>query len=68
MNMQLRSKQRILLLIRVIDVFSKYAWVVSLRDKKGIVITNAFQKPFSSLISKQKINGWTKAVTFTTDL
>ena len=68
MNMQLRSKQRILLLIRVIDVFSKYAWVVFLRDKKGIVITNAFQKPSHRLITKQKINGWTKAVTFTTDL
>ena len=28
----------------VIDIFSKYAWVVSLKDKKGITITNAFQK------------------------
>ena len=28
----------------VIDVFSKYAWVVPLKDKKGITITNAFQK------------------------
>ena len=28
----------------VIDIFSKYAWVISLKDKKGITITNAFQK------------------------
>ena len=28
----------------VIDIFSKYVWVVPLKDKKGITITNAFQK------------------------
>ena len=28
----------------VIDIFSKYAWVVPLNDKKGITITDAFQK------------------------
>ena len=28
----------------VIDIFSKYAWVVPLKDKKGITITDAFQK------------------------
>ena len=28
----------------VIDIFSKYAWVVPLKDKKGITIINAFQK------------------------
>ena len=28
----------------VIDVFSNYAWVVPLKDKKGITITNGFQK------------------------
>ena len=27
----------------VIDIFSKYGWVVPLRDKKGISIVNAFQ-------------------------
>ena len=31
-------------LLGVIDVFSKYAWVVPLKDKKGVTITNAFQK------------------------
>ena len=28
----------------VTDIFTKYAWVVSLTDKKGISIVNAFQK------------------------
>ena len=32
------------LLLWVIDVLSKYAWVISLRHKKGITIINAFQK------------------------
>ena len=33
-----------LLLLCVIDIFSKYAWVVPLKDKKSITITNASQK------------------------
>ena len=28
----------------IINTFSKYAWVVPLKDKKGITITNSFQK------------------------
>ena len=31
------------LLLFVIDIFSKYAWVVTLKDKKGITIVNAYQ-------------------------
>ena len=31
-------------LLCVIDIFSKYTWVIALKDKKGITITNAFQK------------------------
>ena len=27
----------------VIDIFSKYAWVVPLKDKKGVSIVKAFQ-------------------------
>ena len=43
-DMQLISKfnKGIIFLLCVIDIFSKYAWVVSLKDKKGIVIVNAF--------------------------
>ena len=32
------------MLLCVIDIFSKYAWVVPLKDKKGVSIVNAFQK------------------------
>ena len=28
----------------VIDIFSKYTWVISWKDKKRITITNTFQK------------------------
>ena len=31
-------------LLCVIDIFSKYAWVGIFQDKKGIAITDAFQK------------------------
>ena len=31
-------------LVCVINVYSKYAWVIPLKDKKGITITNAFLK------------------------
>ena len=31
-------------LLWVIDIFSKYVWVVPLKDKKGLSIVNAFQK------------------------
>ena len=30
--------------LRVIDIFSKYAWVIPFKDKKCITSTNAFQK------------------------
>ena len=31
-------------LLCVIEIFSKYGWVVPLKDKNGISIVNAFQK------------------------
>ena len=31
-------------LLRVIDIYSKYTWVIPLKDKNSITITNAFQK------------------------
>ena len=34
-------------LLYAIDLFSKYAWVVSLKDKKRISIVNAFYKRVS---------------------
>ena len=43
--MQLLSKYNkgIRFLLCVIDIFSKYAWIVPLKDKKGISIVKAFQ-------------------------
>ena len=45
-DMQLISKfnKGIRFLLYVIDIFNKYAWVIPLKDKKGITITNAFKK------------------------
>ena len=44
-DMQLISKfnKRFRFLFCVIDICSKYAWVVPLKDKKGISVVNAFQ-------------------------
>ena len=36
-------------LLCVIDIFSKYAWLIPLKDKKRITITNAFQKKFKRI-------------------
>ena len=44
--MQLLSifNKRFRFLLCVIDIYSKYAWVVPLKDKKGVSIVNASQK------------------------
>ena len=44
--MQLISKfnEGFRFLLCAIDIYSKYAWVIPLKDKKGIAITNAFKK------------------------
>ena len=44
--MQLINKfnEGIRFLLCVIDIFSEYAWVILLKDKRGITITNAFKK------------------------
>ena len=52
-------------LLSVIDIFSKYAWVVPLKDKKGITITNRFQKNLKNLIENQTKYGLIKEVNFT---
>ena len=41
-------------LLFVIDFFSKYAWFIPLKDKKGITITNTFQKSLKE--SNRKLN------------
>ena len=55
-DMQLLSEFNtgITFLVYVIDIYDKYAWVIPLKDKKGVTIVNAFQ---SILIdSKRKPN------------
>ena len=57
-DMQLLSKYNkgIRFLLCVIDIFSKYAWVVPLKDKKGISIIKAFQIILKQSNSKRKPN------------
>ena len=40
----------------VIDISSKYAWVVPLKDQKGVTITNAFQKILDELVASKTID------------
>ena len=42
-------------LLCAIDIFSKYAWVVPLKGKRGISIVNAFQKIISELRKPNKL-------------
>ena len=44
-DMQLLCKfnKGFIFLLCVIDIFSKYAWVIPLKDKNGISFVNAFQ-------------------------
>ena len=52
--MQLISKcnKGIRFLLCVVDIFSKYDWIVPLKDKKGVSIVNAFQKILDDLTRK----------------
>ena len=59
-DMQLVSKynKRIRFLLHVIDIFSKYAWVVPLQDKKGVTIKciKRISKYFRQFKKKTKRN------------
>ena len=43
MQLLSRYNKGIRLLLCIIDIFSKYAWVVPLKDKKGVSIVTALQ-------------------------
>ena len=43
-------------LLCAIDLFGKYAWVVPIKDKKGISIVNGFQKIISKGGKPNKIS------------
>ena len=67
--MQLISKfnKGIHFLLCVIDIFSRYAWFIPLKDKKGITITNAFQKILDESNSKANKIWVDKGVNFIID-
>ena len=54
-DMQLISKfnKGFRFLLCIIDIFCKYAWVIPLKDKKGVSIVNAFQKILDKSAHKQ---------------
>ena len=56
-DMQLLSKYNkgIKHLLCAVDLFSKYAWVIPLKDKKGTSIVNAFQKIITERRKPNKI-------------
>ena len=56
-DMQLISKYNkgIQILLCVIDIFSKYVWVIPLKDKTCITITNAFQEILDNA-KRHKVN------------
>ena len=58
-DIQLLSKYNkgIRFLLCVIDIFSKYPWVVPLKDKKGISIVKAFQIILKQSNSRQRAKG-----------
>ena len=67
-DMQLISKYNkgFRFLLCDIDIFSKYAWVVPLKDKKSVSFANAFQKIFDD--SKRKPNKiWVDGANFIID-
>ena len=49
-----KFNKRFRFLLCVIDIYSKYAWAIPLKDKKGITIVNAPQKILND--SKRKLN------------
>ena len=52
-------------LLCVIDVFSNCAWVVALKDKKGVSIVNPFKKTLNDSARKPNKYGLLKEVNFT---
>ena len=49
-----KSNKGIVFLSCVFDIYSKYAWIVGLKDKKGITITNVFQQILTESNRKPK--------------
>ena len=52
-------------LLCVIDIFSKYVWVIPSKDKKGVSTVDVFQKILDHSNRNQTKYGLTKEVNFT---
>ena len=52
MQLIIKFNKRFRSLLSVIDIFSKYAWIVPLKDKNGVSIVNTFQKFLKQLARK----------------
>ena len=50
-----KYKKGVKYLLCTIDLYNKYAWVISLKDKRGTSIVNAFQKIISKGRKPNKI-------------
>ena len=58
MQLLSRYNKEIRFLLCVIDIFSKYAWVVPLKDKKGVSIIKAFQSILKQSNSRKLNKIW----------
>ena len=55
-------------LLTVIDVFSKYGWMLPLKEKTGKSVADAFKEIFKNSKRKPENLGQTKAESFTTNM
>ena len=58
MHLLSRYNKGIRFLLCVLDIFSKYAWVVPLKDKKGVSIVTAFQSILKQSNSRKPNKIW----------
>jgi len=63
-----KSNHGVRYLLTVIDVFSKYGWMLPLKDKTGKSVTDAFKKIFKKSKRKPKSFGQTKVESFATNM
>ena len=52
MQLKRKLKKGFRFLLCVIDIFSKYAWLVPFKGKKGVSIVNAFQNILNDSVRK----------------
>ena len=65
MQLIMKFNKRFKFSLCVVDNFSKYAWVIPLKDRKGATIFNAFKKIVNDSFRKPNIICVHKEVNFT---